>query len=120
MDLVRRVGICRRQRVDSPRYVGGTRGRPALAQMDCGPCRDLRFLGGALGLCTIPHAPAGRPGDRPNVILIGMDSLRADLVDERLSPHVTPNTEAFMKGGTRFTNALTPLARTFPSDVHVC
>jgi hypothetical protein len=53
--------------------------------------------------------------DRPNVILIGMDSLRADLVDERLSPHVTPNSEAFMKGGTRFTNALTPLARTFPS-----
>jgi len=52
---------------------------------------------------------------RPNVILIGMDSLRADLVDDRLSPHVTPNTEAFMKSGTRFTNALTPLARTFPS-----
>lgn len=52
---------------------------------------------------------------RPNVILIGMDSIRADLVDERLSPHVTPHAEAFMKAGTRFTNALTPLARTFPS-----
>jgi hypothetical protein len=53
--------------------------------------------------------------DRPNVILIGLDSLRADLVDDRLSPHVTPHVEAFMKSGTRFTNALTPLARTFPS-----
>lgn len=52
---------------------------------------------------------------KPNVILIGLDSLRADLVDERLSPHATPNVEAFMKGGTRFSNALTPLARTFPS-----
>jgi arylsulfatase A-like enzyme len=61
------------------------------------------------------HTPPPLDPDRPNVILIGMDSLRADLVDERLSPHVTPNTEAFMKGGTRFTNALTPLARTFPS-----
>src|SRR5688572_32859176 len=46
-----------------------------------------------------------------------MDSLRADLVDERLSPHVTPNTEAFMKSAMRFTNAYTPLARTFPSMV---
>ncbi len=49
------------------------------------------------------------------MILIGLDSLRADLVDDRFSPHVTPHAEAFMKGGTRFTNALTPLARTFPS-----
>jgi hypothetical protein len=52
---------------------------------------------------------------RPNVILIGLDSLRADLVDGQLSPHVTPNAEAFMKAGTHFTNGLTPLARTFPS-----
>lgn len=61
------------------------------------------------------QAPAPVDPDRPNVILIGMDSLRADLVDDRFSPHVTPHAEAFMKGGTRFTNALTPLARTFPS-----
>jgi hypothetical protein len=61
------------------------------------------------------HTPPPIDPDRPNVILIGMDSLRADLLDEQLSPHVTPNTEAFMQGGTRFSNALTPLARTFPS-----
>jgi len=61
------------------------------------------------------HTLAPVDPDRPNVILIGMDSLRADLVDEQLSPHVTPNTEAFMKDGTRFADALTPLARTFPS-----
>lgn len=61
------------------------------------------------------HTPPPVDPDRPNIILIGMDSLRADLVDEQVSPHVTPNTEAFMKGGMRFANALTPLARTFPS-----
>lgn len=61
------------------------------------------------------YRPMSRNPDKPNVILIGMDSLRADLFDEDLSPHVTPNAEAFMKGGTRFTDALTPLARTFPS-----
>jgi arylsulfatase A-like enzyme len=69
----------------------------------------------ALSAFTRFHTTAPLDPARPNIILIGMDSLRADLVDERLSPHVTPNTEAFMKGGTRFTNALTPLARTFPS-----
>ncbi len=60
-----------------------------------------------------PMAPIGT--DKPNVILIGLDSLRADLVDERWSPQVTPNAQEFMRGGTRFTNAVTPLARTFPS-----
>ncbi|HKE94878.1 MAG TPA: sulfatase-like hydrolase/transferase [Povalibacter sp.] len=61
------------------------------------------------------HLPPPVDPARPNIILIGMDSLRADLVDEQLSPHVTPNTEAFMKSAMRFTNAYTPLARTFPS-----
>lgn len=61
------------------------------------------------------HLPPPVDPARPNIILIGMDSLRADLVDEHLSPHVTPNTEAFMKSAMRFTDAMTPLARTFPS-----
>jgi arylsulfatase A-like enzyme len=63
------------------------------------------------------HLPPPVDPARPNIILIGMDSLRADLVDEEYSPHLTPNTEAFMKGAMRFTNAYTPLARTFPSMV---
>jgi hypothetical protein len=63
------------------------------------------------------HLPPPVDPARPNIILIGMDSLRADLVDEQLSPHVMPNTEAFMKNAMRFTNAYTPLARTFPSMV---
>jgi arylsulfatase A-like enzyme len=69
------------------------------------------------GLAAFSRFETPRPAvaNQPDVILIGLDSLRADLADERLSPHVTPNVEAFMKGGTRFTNALTPLARTFPS-----
>ena len=66
----------------------------------------------ALGL-RVAHAP--RPADKPNVILIGLDSLRQDLLDEEISPNVTPHLSAFMKGGVQFTNAITPLARTFPS-----
>lgn len=64
---------------------------------------------------SIMPAPAPDPLGKPNVILIGLDSLRADLLDPQLSPGVTPHLAAFMKAGTRFSNAMTPLARTFPS-----
>jgi len=53
--------------------------------------------------------------NKPNIVLIGLDSLRADLLDPAKSPGVTPHVDAFMKEGTLFTNAVTPLARTFPS-----
>ena len=55
------------------------------------------------------------PNDKPNVILIGLDSLRADLVAPETSPHVTPVVAEFLKNGTWFSDATTPLARTFPS-----
>ena len=63
--------------------------------------------------------PAGKlePSDKPNVILIGLDSLRADLLDKQVSPGVTPHLDDFMKQGVSFTNAITPLARTFPSMI---
>ena len=90
-----------------------TGGRPAW--------RTYATLGalGAVYVAITAQAihPAGRvePSDKPNVILIGMDSLRADLVDERFSPDVTPHLEDVHEAGRAFTNALTPLARTFPS-----
>ncbi len=77
---------------------------------------------GALGVLYLATTTYGtrpdrstNPATKPNVILIGLDSLREDLLDEQVSPGVTPHLAAFMKGGTQFTNAMTPLARTFPS-----
>lgn len=69
------------------------------------------------GLTAHGFAPqAASPGNaQPNVILIGIDSMRADLLDPKLSPGVTPNIEAFTRSGMVFTDAITPLARTFPS-----
>jgi hypothetical protein len=64
----------------------------------------------------LPKA-ASAPAAKPNVILIGLDSMRADLLDERISPRASPNIAAFMKSGVHFSNATTPLARTFPSMV---
>jgi arylsulfatase A-like enzyme len=65
---------------------------------------------------TIPRTPPVLPlTDKPNVILIGLDSLRRDLVDPATSPKVTPTLAKFLENGTWFEDATTPLARTFPS-----
>jgi arylsulfatase A-like enzyme len=63
-----------------------------------------------------PHEPPkAAPSARPNVILIGIDSLRPDLLYPKTSRELMPNLYAFADGATLFTNAITPLARTFPS-----
>ncbi len=52
----------------------------------------------------------------PDIIMIGIDSLRSDVVGAGRKPGVTPNIDAFVRdGGQMFTDAITPLARTFPS-----
>jgi len=63
--------------------------------------------------------PAASPQDHPNVVLIGIDSLREDLVAPSTSAHLMPHLEAFLSGSVAFDNAITPLARTFPSWVSI-
>jgi arylsulfatase A-like enzyme len=53
----------------------------------------------------------------PNVIFIGIDSLRTDIMPLNASSPLTPNINRFLGGATRFADAVTPLARTFPSWV---
>jgi arylsulfatase A-like enzyme len=55
------------------------------------------------------------PGAAPNIVLIGIDSLRPDLVGKRDQVGYTPSLTAFTESGHRFVDATTPLARTFPS-----
>lgn len=49
--------------------------------------------------------------ERPNIILIGVDSVRPDFVNKTPTVFFSP----FLQQSTVFTNAFTPLARTFPS-----
>lgn len=83
--------------------------------------RTSATLGGLAVACggwfaySMMPGPAAPPAERPNIILIGIDSLRTDLLDPQWSPGVTPQVDAFMKESVSFTNAITPLARTFPS-----
>ena len=74
----------------------------------------------ALALVTVQlvranDADVEPAGDRPNVILIGIDSLRADAVGENGGIGITPNVDAFLREAHHFTDAITPAARTFVS-----
>lgn len=53
---------------------------------------------------------------KPNIILIGLDSLRPDFTSYLGQKNSsTPNIDGFLKTSATFTKAYTPLARTFPA-----
>lgn len=53
--------------------------------------------------------------DQPNVIIVGVDSLRPDYLSYFGSEQPTPFLDSYLQSSTVFTEAVTPLARTFPS-----
>lgn len=53
--------------------------------------------------------------EKPNIILIGVDSLRPDFLSHFGYKNPTPFFDSFVSRATVFNQALTPLARTFPS-----
>jgi arylsulfatase A-like enzyme len=53
--------------------------------------------------------------DKPNIILIGIDSLRPDFLGYFSDTEQTPHLDTFLNQSTVFAEALTPLARTFPA-----
>jgi len=52
---------------------------------------------------------------RPNIILVGIDSLRPDFLGYFGSERKTPFLDSMLEQSTVFAEAVTPLARTFPS-----
>lgn len=56
---------------------------------------------------------------RTNVILIGIDSLRVDIVSKGGPAGVAPHLREFLDGSVWFTDTMTPLARTFPSVMSI-
>ena len=62
--------------------------------------------------------PSMQQQQLPNVIIIGIDSLRTDYTDfggYQGGEQLTPNLDSFLQNATIFNNAFTPIARTFPS-----
>jgi len=70
-------------------------------------------------LLSKPHTTADAASSPPNIIIIGIDSLRGDVVGEGRGIGVTPNIDSFLRAAHRFSDAITPLARTFPSWVSI-
>ncbi len=64
-----------------------------------------------------PVNPASGEGrELPNIIIIGIDSLRPDHLQRFGFPEIVmPNLEALLKNAALFERASTPLARTYPS-----
>ncbi len=61
-------------------------------------------------------APAAAGNDRPNVVLIGIDSLRPDHLGMNGFPiPLMPAIDEFLAGAMVFDDTITPLARTFPA-----
>ncbi len=66
----------------------------------------------------IPRTPAVAVGGataRPDIIILGIDSLRNDLTIPKRGPADAPAIREFLQGARRFDDATTPLARTYPS-----
>lgn len=56
---------------------------------------------------------------KPNIILIGIDSLRPDFLGYFGSEQQTPHIDDFLNHATVFADAVTPLARTFPAWISI-
>jgi Sulfatase len=63
----------------------------------------------------IPASAAPGGGTAPSIVILGIDSLRNDLTVPRQGPMDVPNIRKFIGESRRFGDAMTPLARTYPS-----
>lgn len=68
-----------------------------------------------LAVWSQPEAAHSKLFEKPHVILLGVDSLRRDMTDIAGDGEITPNISTFLRSAQSFTDATTPLARTYPS-----
>jgi arylsulfatase A-like enzyme len=71
----------------------------------------------SVGLSIQTEHASSQKLSQPHVIIVGIDSLRADAVET--GEQKTPGLDKFLSSAIRFTDATTPLARTFPSWVSI-
>jgi hypothetical protein len=94
--------------------------RPALPR---GRALAITAIAAATALAAVLFAgtrsEAVVPADRPNIVILGLDSIRNDLSEVAPGQELTPHVNAFLAGSHRFTDAVSPLARTFPAWVSI-
>lgn len=98
-----------RLRARKPHLVLGLAGASALA-----------LVGGALlPLATSGSSSVAVASASPHIVIVGVDSLRRDLTESRSGAVVTPNIDRFLAGARRFSDATSPLARTYGAWVSI-
>ncbi|HQR68255.1 MAG TPA: sulfatase, partial [Thermoanaerobaculia bacterium] len=81
------------------------------------PLRGRTFLrlGAALAAATLGAGIALAPPVRPDILLVTVDTLRADRINAPGFAHLAPNVQRFAKGAVRFTRAWSTAPWTIPS-----
>lgn len=64
-------------------------------------------------------SPRAAAFDRPHVVILGLDSLRDDLAGRQSEDRLTPHIDRFLDEAQRFSDTISPLARTYPALVSV-
>ena len=72
-----------------------------------------------LPLATSGSSAAVVAGPSPHVVILGIDSLRDDLTEARSGSALTPHIDGFLAGAQRFSDAISPLARTYGAWVSI-
>lgn len=96
--------------------LGTALARSAQRRRNAAACAGIAAV--ILAAAFLPTTLAGRSQAteaRPNVILLGIDSLRPDSVDAANTPAI----HEFLAGSVQLTDTITPLARTFPAWVSI-
>lgn len=96
------------------RAVARRRHRGAVVVAAVATIASLSLLQGATG------SPAAADFGRPHVVILGVDSLRNDMSEATLDGRsLTPHIDRFLQGAHRFSDATSPLARTYGSWVAI-
>jgi hypothetical protein len=75
--------------------------------------------GVTLQRASADRSPVAAGNKAPHVIIIGVDSLRDDLTESESGELVTPNIDRYLAAAHRFSDTITPLARTYGSWVSI-
>jgi arylsulfatase A-like enzyme len=87
-----------------------------LAQTPRSSPASFLALALALSACLLTLACTGSTADRPNVLLITVDTLRPDYLSfTGYDRETSPNLDALINKGTWFSRAVAPVARTTPA-----
>ncbi len=79
----------------------------------------LAMTVGLPSLLGMARSESVAPADRPHIVIIGVDSLRNDLSEVSPAKELTPHIASFLRSSHQFSDAMSPLARTFPAWVSI-